>query len=128
MIPVSSHPLSSHLQHIRTAAVTLAVLACVLGGLAASLWLASFFLFASLRINPLHAGLWSWLDAVLAWRHGLMPNAGRKLAGAALFGVLLSLGGPVFGLHALWKRSDRRRLYGSARFASESEIRKAGLL
>jgi hypothetical protein len=121
-------PASSHLQHIRTAAVTLAVLACLFGGLAASLWLASFFLYASLRINPLHAGLWSWLDAVLAWRHGLMPNGGRKLAGAALFGVLLSLGGPVFGLHALWERSGRRRLYGSARFASESEIRKAGLL
>jgi hypothetical protein len=119
---------SSHLQHIRTAAVTLAVLACLFAGLASSLWLASFFLYASLRINPLHAGLSGWLDAVLAWRHGLMPNAGRKLAGAALFGVLLSVGGPVFGLHALWQRSGRRRLYGSARFASESEIRKAGLL
>ncbi len=119
---------SSHLQHIRTAAVTLPVLACLFGGLTASLWLASFFLYASLRINPLHAGLWSWLDAVQAWRHGLMPNTGRKLAGAALFGVLLSFGGPAFGLHALWERSGRRRLYGSARFASESEIRKAGLL
>ena len=119
---------SSHLQHIRTAAVTLAVLACLFGGLTASLWLASFFLYASLQINPLHAGLSGWLDAVLAWRHGLMPNAGRKLAGAALFGVLLSFGGPAFGLHALWERSSRRRLYGSARFASESEIRKVGLL
>ena len=128
MIPVSSHPLSSYLQHIRTAAVTLAVLACLLGGLAASLWLASFFLYASLRINPLHAGLWSWLDAVLDWRHGWMPGAGRKLAGAALFGVVLSFGAPAFGLHAWWERSGRRRLYGSARFASESDIRKAGLL
>ncbi len=121
-------PASSHLQHIRTAAVTLAVLACLFGGLTAALWFASFFLDASLRINPLHAGLWNWLDAVLAWRHGWMPGAGRKLAGAALFGVLLSFGGPAFGLHALWERSGRRRLYGSARFASESEIRKAGLL
>ncbi|MBB2932012.1 hypothetical protein [Paraburkholderia silvatlantica] len=120
---------SSHrIQHIRTAVVTLAVLACLFGGLAASLWLASFFLYASLRINPLHAGLSGWLDALLAWRHGLMANAGRKLAGAALFGVLLSFGGPVFGLHTLWERSGRRRLYGSARFASESEIRRAGLL
>ena len=116
------------LQHARPAAVTLAVLACLVGGLSASLWLASFFLYASLRINPLHAGLSGWLDAALDWRHGLMPNAGRKLAGAALFGVLLSFGGPVFGLHALWERSGRRRLYGSARFASEAEIRRAGLL
>jgi hypothetical protein len=116
------------LQHARPAAITLVVLACLLGGLAASLWLASFFLYASLRINPLHAGLSGWLDAALAWRHGLMPNAGRKLAGAVLFGVLLSFGGPVFGLHALLERSGRRRLYGSARFASEAEIRRAGLL
>jgi hypothetical protein len=116
------------LQHARPVGVTLAVLMYLLGGLAASLWFASFFVYASLRINPLDAGLSGWLDAALAWRYGLMPNAGRKLAGAALFGVLLSFGGPVFGLHALWERSGRRRLYGSARFASEAEIRRAGLL
>ncbi|WP_179403776.1 hypothetical protein [Burkholderia guangdongensis] len=123
-----NYPSSSSLQHTRTAAMTLVVLAFLVGGLAASLWLASFFLYASLRINPLHAGMWGWLDAALAWRHGMMPNVGRKLAGAALFGVLLSLGGPVLGLHALWASSSRRRLYGSARFASESEIRQAELL
>ncbi|KVA94652.1 hypothetical protein WI61_01670, partial [Burkholderia cepacia] len=97
-------------------------------GIAASLWLASFFLYASLRINPLHAGLWGWLDAALAWRDGMMPNIGRQLAGAALLSVLLSFGGPVLGLHVLWAGASRRRLYGSARFASESEIRRAGLL
>ncbi|WP_205989627.1 hypothetical protein [Paraburkholderia sp. Ac-20336] len=123
-----NHPSFPLLQHTRTAVITLAVLVCLSGGIAASLWLASFFLYASLRINPLHAGLWGWLDTALAWRHGMMPNVGRKLVGAALFGVLLSFGGPVLGLHALWERSGRRRLYGSARFASESEIRQAGLL
>jgi hypothetical protein len=121
-------PSTSLLQHTRMAAITLAVLACLMGGLAASLWLASFFLYASLRLNPLHAGLWGWLDAVLAWRQGMMPNLGRKLAGAALFGVFMSFGGPILGLHALWASTNRRRLYGSARFASESEIRQAGLL
>ncbi|MPW06410.1 hypothetical protein GCT19_12265 [Paraburkholderia sp. CNPSo 3155] len=123
-----SYPSSSLLQHTRTAAMTLAVLACLMGGVAASLWLASFFLYASLRINPLHAGLWGWLDAMLAWRHEMMPNVGRKLAGTALFGVLLSFGGPVLGGHALWASANRRRLYGCARFASESDIRLAGLL
>jgi hypothetical protein len=123
-----SAPLPYLTQHARAAALTLVVLACFFGGLAASAWLASFFLYASLRINPLHAGWAGWIDVALAWRHGLMPNVGRKLAGAAFFGVLLSFGGPVFGLHALWERSGRRRLYGSARFASESEIRRAGLL
>ncbi|WP_175964284.1 hypothetical protein [Burkholderia pyrrocinia] len=116
------------LQHTRAAAITLIVLACLIGGLAAALWLASFFLYASLRINPLHAGPWGWVDAVLAWRHGGMPNAGRKLAGAVLIAVFLSFGGPVFGLLAWQDRLGRRRLYGSARFASESEIRQAGLL
>jgi hypothetical protein len=123
-----NHPFSSLHQHGRMAAMTLAALACLMGGVAASLWLASFFLYASVRINPLHAGLWGWLDALLAWRQGMMPNVGRKLAGAALFGVLLSFGGPILGLHSLWASANRRRLYGSARFASESEIRHAGLL
>jgi hypothetical protein len=122
------HPSSSLLQHTRTAAVTLAVLACLIGAVVASLWLASLFLYGSLRVNPLHAGVWGWLDAVLAWRQGVMPNVGRKLAGAALFGTLVSFGGPLFGLHALRTSANRRRLYGSARFASESEIRLARLL
>ncbi len=115
-------------QHIRTAAVTLAALACLMTGLAASLWLASFLLYASLRINPLHAGMWGWFDAVLMWRDGTMPNIGRKLVRAALIGVLVSLGGPVLGVQTLWASSRRRHLYGSARFANESEIRQAGLL
>ncbi|MPV71475.1 hypothetical protein [Burkholderia sp. BE17] len=119
---------SSLRQHVRTALVTMVALACLMVGLAASLWLASFLLYASLHINPLHAGLWGGIEAVLMWRDGMMPNIGRKLVGAALFGVLVSLGGPVFGVHALWASSRRRRLYGSARFANESEIRQAGLL
>lgn len=123
-----NHPPSALFQHARTAAITLTVLACLMCGLAASLWLASFLLYASLRINPLHAGLWGWFDATLAWRHGMMPSVGRRLAGAALFGVLGAFGGPVFGLRLLWESSNRRRLYGSARFANEAEIRHAGLL
>jgi hypothetical protein len=121
-----SSPFSS--EHVRTATVTVTVLVILLGGLTASLWLASFFLYASFRINPFHAGLCGWLDAARAWQDGLMPNGGRRLAGAAIFGVLLAFGGPVFGLYALWERSGRRRLYGSARFASDAEIREAGLL
>jgi hypothetical protein len=113
---------------VRMAVITVAVLAILFGGLVAALWLASFFLYASLRINPLHAGLWGWLDAALARHDGLMPSDGRRLAGAAIFGVSLAFGGPAFGLHALWERSGRRRLYGSARFASDAEIRNAGLL
>jgi hypothetical protein len=114
--------------HVRAAAVTVAALAILTGALLASLWLASFFLYASLRLNPLHAGLWDWSEALLAWHDGRMLNAGQRLAGAALLGVLVAAGGPAMGLYTLWERTGRRRLYGSARFASEAEICAAGLL
>lgn len=113
--------------HARTAAITIAALALLAGALLASLWLASFFLYASLRVNPLHAGLWGWPDALLTWHDGQW-NGGRRLAGAALLGVLVAAGGPAMGLYTLWDRAGRRHLYGSARFASEAEIRAAGLL
>lgn len=114
--------------HMRTALVTVAVMATVASALLASLWVASFFLFASLRLNPLHAGLWGWPEVLLAWHDGLMPHGGRRLVGAVLLGVLVAVGCPALGLYSLWERSGRRRLYGSARFASEAEIRAAGLL
>jgi hypothetical protein len=114
--------------HARTASITVVALAILAGVLLASLWLASFVLYASLRLNPLHGGLWGWLDALLAWHDSRMPNGGRRLAGAALLGVLVAVGGPSLGLYTLWERTGRRRLYGSARFASEAEIRAAGLL
>jgi len=114
--------------HARTAAITVAALALLAGALLASLWLASFFLYASLRVNPLHAGLSDWPDALLAWHDGWMPGGGRRLAGAALLGVLVAVGGPAMGLYSLVTSTGRRRLYGSARFASEAEIRSAGLL
>ena len=115
-------------RHVRTAAITGTALVILAGALLASLWLASFFLYASLRVNPLHAGLWGWPDALLAWHDGQMPNGGRRLAGAALLGVLVAVGGPEMGIYTLWECNGRRRLYGSARFASEAEIRAAGLL
>jgi hypothetical protein len=114
--------------HVWTAVVTLIVVLIVAGALLVSLWFASFFLYASLRLNPLHAGMWGWSDALLAWHDGRMSNSGRRLAGAALLGALVAVGGPSMGLYTLWEHTRRRRLYGSARFASEAEIRAAGLL
>ncbi|WP_043287421.1 hypothetical protein [Paraburkholderia oxyphila] len=125
---ISSDTAGPAAHHVRTALVTLVVLAILAGALLASSWLASFFLYASLRLNPFHAGLWGWPDALLAWHGGLMPNGGRRLAGAALLGVLVAVGSPAMALYSIWERTGRRRLYGSARFASEAEIRAAGLL
>ncbi|WP_186105346.1 hypothetical protein [Burkholderia gladioli] len=125
---ISSTTADPAAHHVRAALVTLAILVIVTGAVLASSWVASFFLYASMRLNPFRAGLWGWPDALLAWHDGLMPHGGRHLAGAALLGVLVAAGCPAMGLYSLWERSGRRRLYGSARFASEAEIRAAGLL
>lgn len=114
--------------HAIPALLTLALLAATAAGLTLALWLASFFFVASQHVNPLHAGFHAWLDAALAWHDGHLPKQGRRLAGAALFGVLLAFGAPAFGLYTLLDQSGRRRLYGSARFANETDIRRAGLL
>jgi hypothetical protein len=82
-------------------------------------------------MNPLQARWWSWLDAVRvahAGHEGILTKDGRRLIGSAIFGILVSFGGPGLGGYALWMRSGHRRLYGSARFASDAEIRAAGLL
>jgi hypothetical protein len=114
--------------HARRGAITLMVVAVFVAGLAAAMWFASFFLYASLRVNPLHAGMWGWFDAARAWCAGGLPKEGRRIAGCALFGLLLAYGAPGAAAYALWGPSGRRHLYGSARFASEAEIRAAGLL
>lgn len=114
--------------HAMPVLLTLAVIAVAAAGLTLALWLASFFFVASQHVNPLHAGFHAWPDAVLAWHDGSLPKQGRRLAGAALFGVALAFGAPAFGLYTLLEQSGRRRLYGSARFANEADIRRAGLL
>lgn len=116
------------LRHACYAGTTLLAITLVVALGCAALWLASFFLCASLRVNPVHASLYTWLDAVLAWHDGRLPREGRRLAGSALFGVLLAFGAPAAGAGAILDRSGRRRLYGSARFANEADMRRAGLL
>ena len=128
-LPSATHAHASALWPvIRRSALALALFAALIAGCAFGLWLASFFLYASLRFNPLHAGLWAWFDALLAWYDGRMPQGGRRLVGTAVLGMAVAVGGPTMGFYSLWERTRRRRLYGSARFASEAEIRAAGLL
>ncbi|HKU00310.1 MAG TPA: hypothetical protein VJS30_27820 [Paraburkholderia sp.] len=105
-----------------------AALMLAAAALSAALWLASFFFYASAHVNPLHAGFHAWPDAALAWYDGRTPRAGRRLAACALLALMLAFGAPVLGAYMLLERAGQRRLYGSARFASEAEIRRAGLL
>ncbi len=114
--------------HVLLALFTLAVMAATAAELTLALWLASCFFVASQHVNPFHAGFHAWPDAALAWHDGRLPKQGRRLAGAALFGVLLAFGAPALGVYTLLEQSGRRRLYGSARFANEADIRRAGLL
>lgn len=119
---------STSAYHAVHALVTLAIVVAAAVGLVLALWLASFFFVASHHVNPLHAGFHAWPDAALAWYDGRLPTEGRRLAGAALFGLVLAFGAPALGVYTLLDRSGRRRLYGSARFANEADIRQAGLL
>jgi hypothetical protein len=122
---------SSDRYHVWMAMKTLAVLVFIGAALLAALWFASFFLYASLRMNPLHAGWWAWLDALRAARtghDGTIAKEGRRLIGSAVFAILIAFGGPALGGFALWRGSGRRPLYGDARFANDAEIRAAGLL
>jgi hypothetical protein len=114
--------------HVLLALFTLAVMAATGAGLTLAIWLASCFFVASQHVNPFHAGFHAWPDAALAWHDGRLPKQGRRLVGAALFGVLLAFGAPALGVYTLLEQSGRRRLYGSARFANEADIRRAGLL
>jgi hypothetical protein len=114
--------------HVWRALLAVAIVVAAAGALVPALWLASFILVASHHVNPLHAGWRAWPLAALAWYDGYLPREGRRLAVAALFGVVLALGAPAVGVYALVDRSGQRRLYGSARFADEADIRRAGLL
>ncbi|HKT95332.1 MAG TPA: hypothetical protein VJS30_02200 [Paraburkholderia sp.] len=114
--------------HAHAALVSVAALMLVAAALSAALWLASFFFYASAHLNPLHAGFHAWPDAALAWYDARLPQAGRRIAGCALLALMLAVGAPALGVYALLAHAGHRELYGSARFANEAEIRRAGLL
>lgn len=57
----------------------------------------------------------------------LMSNGSDRAASAARLSLIAIGGGAVVGAGAIWKAQLTRRLHGSARFASEREIRNAGL-
>ena len=111
-----------------TVLLILTGLAAAVGGLTLADWLASFLFDASQHLNPLHAGFHAWPEAVLSWRDGNLSGQGQRLAGTAISGVLLGIGTPAFAVYTFLEHARRRRLYGNACFASEADIRRAGLL
>jgi len=114
--------------HGRAAVITLGVLALFGAALMVALWLAGFIYLALIHHNPLHAGVWVWIDGVTAYFDGRLPKERRHLLASAVMALMVVFGGPLLGWLAIQDQVGRRELHGSARFAAEREIRKAGLL
>ena len=114
--------------HVRIAAVTLAVLLVSVVGLVVALRCAGFLYLAFAHRNPLRAGWWGWIDGMSACLQQCRPIEYRHLLGSAVLALALVFGGPLFAWAAVRNQADTRELHGSARFATEREIRKARLL
>jgi len=94
--------------------------ALALGASALFLLVASNVLLLGLR---LHDGGFHWLEIATGWpRYGADPRFDRWLTLATLAGVVV-----VFGMLGAILRERPLPLHGSARFASEREIKAAGL-
>jgi hypothetical protein len=114
--------------YVRTIMVTIGILLVLAVGLTVALWCAGFFYFAFAHQNPLHAGWWGWFDGVSACVQHCKPVEHRHLLGSAVLALALVFGAPLLAWVSIRDQRERRELYGSARFASEHDIRKAGLL
>lgn len=109
------------LRHLLIALLCLAALA---GGAVATLYLAGPLYFIANKSLPQEFALDTW------YRHWQAlhdhPVQRPRLVFAAVAAPLLVFGLPLLAI--LFQSSPRRPLHGDARWASASEIRKAGLL
>ncbi|WP_454872534.1 hypothetical protein [Paraburkholderia xenovorans] len=94
----------------------------------AALWIAGFVFFTLAHHNPLRAGGFGYLDALTDWSNGWLRGYGKRLVIAGVIGGGLAFAGPLVLIGVVHAQMGRRELHGSARFATEAEIRKAGLL
>jgi type IV secretory pathway TraG/TraD family ATPase VirD4 len=93
-----------------------------------ALWIAGFVFFALAHHNPLQAGGFGYIDAFTDWSNGWLPGYGKRLAIAGVIGGGLAFIGPPVLIGVVRAQMAQRDLHGSARFATEAEIRRAGLL
>jgi type IV secretory pathway TraG/TraD family ATPase VirD4 len=84
--------------------------------------------FALAHHNPLRAGGFGYIDALTDWSNGWLVGYGKRLAIAGVIGCGLAFAGPLVLIGVMRAQMGQRELHGSARFATEAEIRKAGLL
>ncbi|PRZ56017.1 hypothetical protein BX589_102218 [Paraburkholderia fungorum] len=112
----------------RTLAIVLGVLIAIGIAAVAAFWIAGFVFFALAHHNPLQAGSFGYLDALTDWSDGWLRGYGKRLAIASVIGGGLAFVGPLVLIGIVHAQMGQRDLHGSARFATEAEIRKAGLL
>ena len=95
------------------------------GGLVIAVVSLSVVVFASnfaLFVAHSHDGQFHILDVFR-----LLRSSDEKAAGAARFGLVIGSAVAFFAFVGIWRALNEKELHGSARFASEGEIRKAGL-
>ncbi|NGM80170.1 hypothetical protein [Burkholderia multivorans] len=109
-------------------AITVGVLIALGVASLAALWIAGFVFFALAHHNPVRAGGFGYIDALTDWSNGWLHGYGRRLAVAGVIGCGLAFVGPLVLIGVVHAQMGQRELHGSARFATEAEIRKAGLL
>jgi len=112
----------------RQVAIAAGVLVVLTVASIAALWLAGFLFFALSWHNPLLAGAFGYIDALIDWSNGQLAGYGKRLVIAGVIGGLVPFLGPFVVVALLRAQAQTRELHGSARFANEAEIRKAGLL
>ncbi|NRF07770.1 type IV secretory system conjugative DNA transfer family protein [Agrobacterium pusense] len=57
----------------------------------------------------------------------LLSSSSEQQRGTARLALIVTCGAALFGAGAIWKAQSSKALHGTARFATEAEIRKAGL-
>ena len=87
------------------------------------LYVSGFFYLALSKMNPLNVTYATWISY---WTHyGEIEAVRGKLISSALIAGAICYIGPLFAWAAA--NNKRRELHGSARFATDSEIRESGL-
>ncbi|WP_234911052.1 type IV secretory system conjugative DNA transfer family protein [Rhizobium skierniewicense] len=57
----------------------------------------------------------------------MLTSSNERENGTARLALIITCGAALFGAGALWKARGSKALHGTARFATEAEVRKAGL-
>lgn len=105
------------------AGIALGILFGLLAASVAWLFVSGFFYLALSKMNPLNTTYSTWLSY---WTHyGHIEAVHGKLVSSGLIAGAICFIGPVFAWAAA--NNKKRELHGSARFATDAEIRESGL-